>query len=351
MLLTNLWLKDFRCYEDAEFVFDKGLTAIVGPNGIGKTNLIEALVYLSKLKSFRGAPTESLVRKGCTSAVLRAVGVRDDRDVLIELELGKGRNRVQVNRQRLSRTRDLLGALQVSVFSPDDLDLIKGGPSFRRDFLDDTIVSLDSPSDALFQKLERILKQRNALLKQIRSRTDESSSSTLEVWDKRLDEIARTILDQRLDLLAQLEPLVRESYKSLSDSSEEVRLRYSKSWEGESLYDELQEVQAADIRRAVTSLGPHRDELVITVNSLLARTEASQGEQRTAALALKLAAHKLVSSRLGEPPLLLLDDVLSELDPQRSTALLENLDHGQTIISTAAILPDVVTPDTLLNLG
>lgn len=349
MRITRLFLQDFRSYESLELPLEVGLTAIVGSNGIGKTNLLEALGLLATLKSFRGAPTESLIRRGADSAVVRAEGIRDDRDVLIELELGRRRTRAQVNRQRLQRSRDLLGALRITVFAPDDLALIKEGPSVRRGYLDDVLVALDPKADAALRELEKILKQRNALLRQSHGRLDEAGLMTLDVWDTKLAATGTEVTNRREALVAQLLPLVEESYAILAGAPVPLGANYIRSWETPTLDSALQHERQIDIRRGVTSVGPHRDELLLTLDGLASRTEASQGEQRTLALALRLAGHLLVTDVLGEPPLLLLDDVLSELDPSRSAALLENLPPGQTVITSATDLPPETNPDRILS--
>ncbi len=349
MRITRLWLQDFRSYESLELPLDVGLTAIVGANGIGKTNLLEALGLLATLKSFRGAPTESLIRRGAESAIVRAEGIRDDRDVLIELEVGKRRTRAQVNRQRLQRSRDLLGALRITVFAPDDLALVKEGPSVRRGYLDDVLVALDPKADSVLRDLERILKQRNALLRQSHGRLDEAGLMTLDVWDAKLATTGTDVTNRREALVAQLLPLVEESYAILAGKPVPLGADYQRSWQTDSLALALDEERQTDIRRGVTSVGPHRDELALSLDGLASRTEASQGEQRTLALALRLAGHLLVSDVLGEPPLLLLDDVLSELDPDRSSALLDNLPPGQTVITSATQLPPQTKPDRILT--
>jgi len=190
MELQRLWLTDFRSYPSVELSFAPGLTAIVGRNAQGKTNLLEAIAYLALLRSFRGAPIETLVRDGCAQAIVRAEVERDGRQLLIEAEINRvGRNRVLVNRQRLGRARELLGALRVTVFAPEDLVLVKGGPGGRREYLDDTLVGVRSRNDALRTDLERVLKQRNALLKQVGGRLDASADSTLAVWDAKFVEV------------------------------------------------------------------------------------------------------------------------------------------------------------------
>ncbi len=357
MQITRLWLHDFRSYETLELPLEPGLTAIIGPNGSGKTNLLEALGVLATLKSFRGSPTESMVRRGADMAVVRAEGLRDDRPVLIELELGRGRTRAQVNRQRLKRGRDLLGALRISVFAPDDLALIKEGPALRRDFLDDALVALNPAADAMFRDFERILKQRNALLRQCQGtpvdRLDESTAITLNVWDEKFNSVGSRLADEREELTGRLAPLVQDSYDLLAgepSGAQPVEATYQRSWGEGPLSDAVAESRAVDLRRGITTVGPHRDELELRLNRLAARTEASQGEQRTLSLALRLAAHRLITDTIGEPPLLLLDDVLSELDVDRADALLANLPSGQTVITSATELPNGTDPDRVLRL-
>ena len=342
-------MQDFRSYESLELPLDVGLTAIVGANGIGKTNLLEALGLLATLKSFRGAPTESLIRRGAESAIIRAEGIRDDRDVLIELELAKRRTRAQVNRQRLQRSRDLLGALRITVFAPDDLALIKEGPSVRRNFLDDVLVALDPKADAVLRDLEKILKQRNALLRQSHGRLDEAGLMTLDVWDAKLGTTGTDVTNRREDLVRQLLPLVERSYEILAGAPVPLTADYQRSWQTDTLAEALEGERQTDVRRGVTSVGPHRDELALRLDGLASRTEASQGEQRTLALAWRLAGHLLVTNVLGEPPLLLLDDVLSELDDDRAAALLGNLPAGQTVITSATDLPSQTNPDRILT--
>ncbi len=351
MRISRLWLQDFRSYDELELPLDEGLTAIVGPNGVGKTNLLEAIGLLATLKSFRGAPTDSLIRRGAERAVVRAEGTRDDREVLIELELGARRTRAQVNRQRLQRARDLLGALRITVFAPDDLALIKEGPAVRRGYLDDVAVAIDPRFDAALRDLDKILRQRNALLRQSHGRLDEGAAATLEVWDAKLAETGTTVTERREELVERVLPHIERSYEILAGAPVPVSATYERSWDQATLAAALADANQNDVRRGVTSVGPHRDELALGLDGLSARTEASQGEQRTLALALRLAGHLLVTEVVGEPPLLLLDDVLSELDPGRSTALLANLPAGQTVITSAADLPPDAVPDRLLRFG
>jgi DNA replication and repair protein RecF len=348
--LQHIWLQDFRCYQAAELTLTDDLTAIVGDNGQGKSSLLEAVSYLATLRSFRGVPTEALVRQGTTASIVRAEGERDHRTLLIEAEISSnGRNRVQVNRQRLQRTRDLLGFLRVSVFAPDDLELVKSGPGIRRNYLDDTLVALNPSMHQSLSDLERVLRQRNTLLRQARGRLTTEIETTLDVWDTQLAQLGDTIAAERVGLVDQLAPLLNSAYASVAGQPVQIGVIYEPTWLVEGLADALARVRVEDLRRQVTTMGPHRDDVWFTVAGLPARTHASQGEQRSLALALRLAAHDLVSTVTGSSPVLLLDDVFSELDPQRSDALVASLPPGQTLLTTAGALPSGVTPDQTLR--
>jgi DNA replication and repair protein RecF len=353
MIVRRLELVDFRNYREAEFTFEPGVTAVVGMNGQGKTNLAEALAYLSTLDSFRGAPTEALIRVGADTAVVRAdVQHPDGRDVLVELELSRqGRNRALVNRQKLGRTRELLGVMRVSVFSPDDLALVKDSPGVRRRFMDDALVALAVKYDALRLDLDRVLKQRNTLLKQAGGRLSADTELTLDVWDAKMAELGDQFGHARSVLIARLTPFVAEAYDQLADKAVPVELRYEPPWRRRGLADALAAARGDDVRRGVSTVGPHRDEVDLAINGLPARTHASQGEQRTLALALRLGAHRLVAERTGDVPVLVLDDVLSELDPVRSASLLTHLPDGQVVMTTAGALPESAHPDAVLRIA
>jgi DNA replication and repair protein RecF len=352
VLLHKLWLNDFRSYESAELALAPGLTAVLGDNGRGKSNLLEAVAWLATLESFRGAPTEALVRVGAQQAVLRVEGEREGRATLVEAEIvPSGRNRVLVGKQRLQRTRDLLGVLRVTVFTPDDLELVKGGPAGRRRYLDDTLVSLHPKYDAVRADVERVLRQRGALLKSVAGRLDEDAERTLDVWDTKLAEAGEELVRLRVALCERLAPMLASSYAAVAVGAEArtaVSVAYESSWSG-SLADALAAGRADDLRRGTNLVGPHRDDLALLVGGLPARTHASQGEQRSLALALRLAAHGVVTATTGSSPVLLLDDVFSELDPGRSDALLAALPAGQALLTSASGLPAGATPDKVLR--
>jgi DNA replication and repair protein RecF len=348
--LRRLWLTDFRSYREADVELDPGLTAVVGPNGQGKTNLLEAIGYLATLSSFRGAPTDALIRVGADRAVVRAEAEREGRDLLLEAELVRsGRNRTLLNKQPLRRARDLLGAVRATVFSPDDLALVKGSPGDRRTYLDDILVSLHPRYDQLRTELDRVLRQRSALLKQAGGRLDDAAELTLDVFDAKLVDAGEALASARANLVVALEPVLGEAYDQVARQAADVHVTYEPPWMADGLAAALAAARRDDLRRGVTTVGPHRDELDLAIGGLPARTHASQGEQRSLALALRLAAHHVVTDKTETTPVLLLDDVFSELDPERSAALLRSLPPGQTILSTATALPDGAVPGAVLR--
>jgi len=356
LIVSHLELTDFRNYSSASFDLTAGTTVVIGDNGQGKTNLAEALAYLATLTSFRSAPGDALIRAGADEAIVRATVHHDDgRDLLIEAELhAVGRNRVQVNKQKLQRVRDLLGTVRVTVFSPDDLIVVKGGPGERRRFMDDTLVALATKYDAVRLEIDRIVKQRNTLLKQAQKAGHRELPAdievTLDVWDAKFTEIADQFGYARATLISRITPLVREAYEELAGVSTPLELHYEPEWRRTGLLSALQEARSIDLRRGVSTVGPHRDELELSINGLPSRTHASQGEQRTLALSLRLAGHRLVTERTGSAPVLVLDDVLSELDDGRARALLGHLPAGQVVITTASALPPAAEADHVIRI-
>jgi DNA replication and repair protein RecF len=348
--LGRLWLTDFRNYTSAELQPAPGLTALIGDNGEGKTNVLEAIGYLATLTSFRGAPRDALVRTTCDRSIVRAEVERDGRTALIEAEIPMaGRDRVLVNRQPLRRSRDLLGTFRATVFSPDDLALVKGGPGERRRLLDDALVACAPRHDATRNDLERVLRQRSTLLKQAGGRLTPEVASTLEVWDAKLAELGDRWGDARLDMVEWLQPRLEAAYDAVAPRPAGVEVAYDAPWRAEGLAAALTAARHDDLRRGVCTVGPHRDELTLSIDGRPARTHASQGEQRSLALGLRLAVHLLVGEAAGSSPVLLLDDVLSELDPARSEALLHALPAGQALLTSAGPLPAAARPDLLLR--
>ena len=360
MQVSRLELIDFRGYAAAQLDLPEGVTVVVGDNGQGKTSLLEAVAWAAMGKSFRAVPDAALVRSGAEQAIVRVEVVGDGgRARRIEAELRSvGRNRVLLDGHPLTRTRDLLGALRITVFAPDDLELVKGGPAGRRAYLDDLLVTVAPRYAAARADYERVLRHRNALLKGGVRGGD--ARATLDVFDTQLTTAGAEIIRGRLRLGERLAAAVAEAYRGLAASHEAVDARYVAEWdEGDGALDPdaipealeraLTRLRTKEIDRGVTLVGPHRDEWGLFVASLDARTRASQGEQRTLALALRLAGHRVVAEVTGEVPVLLLDDVFSELDDRRGAALVERLDATQTLITTAGALPDGVSPSSRLR--
>lgn len=350
MRLRQLWLTHFRSYPSLELALPDGLTCVIGENGIGKTNLLEAIGYLIHLKSFRGADNSAMVALGEPRAIVRGEGASKGRELLVEAEIPRtGRGRVQVNRQRLQRAADLGAAARVSVFAPDDLATIKGSPGLRRDFVDDAVVALWPRQEETRRALAQILRQRNALLRQRGGRLDADAALMLDVWDERLAASGEALGAARTSLIGDLRPFVHDAYRQLSQRDDVVELFYEPAWFADGLEAALARSRSEDLRRGTSLVGPHRDDIQVHLNGAPSRTHASQGEQRTLALALRLGVHLLLTDRHGESPLLLLDDVFSELDRFRTAALFEALPPGQALLTTAVSLPEGASPALVLE--
>ena len=356
----HLWLADFRCFSELDLAFGPGLTVLYGANGQGKTSLLEAVSGVARARSFRGVAYGALVRAGFERAIIRAEVVTGARQQLFEAEVrAAGRNRILCNKQPVSRARDLTGLLRVTAFSPDDLALVKEGPSQRRDYLDELLAMLAARYDAARTDYERVLRQRNALLRV--GMRDEHAAATLDVFDEQLVQAASELVRGRLRLAARLAPAIDLAYRTLAEADAPVTASYEAEWAGgplserdaEGMEERLRAALAArrrnEIDRGLTLVGPHRDEWALAINGLDTRTQASQGEQRTLALAMRLAGHAVVTELTSTAPVLLLDDVFSELDAARARSLVHNLPHGQTLVTTASVLPDEIVADRRLR--
>jgi DNA replication and repair protein RecF len=343
--LVSLAITDFRNIVELSIDPDPvGTTVITGRNGAGKTSVLEAVTYLSTLQSFRGSPREAMVRRGAEHAILRAETLVEGRAVTIEAEISAtGWSRTMVNRQTVRRRGDLHQALRTTVFSPEDIGVVRAGPGERRRFLDETLAVVDPKAARAGEDVDKILRQRAALLRTSGRRLTPEVAATLDVWDARLDDVGTVLVNAREELVKVLSPLAGVHYSRLAGTETALGLEYVRSWSGR-LSDALIEARRKDVERGVSTVGPHRDELELSVGGLPSRTHASQGEQRSLALALQLAAHQLATERLGSAPVLLLDDVFSELDPFRSQALLAGLPPGQALLTTALPAPAEVEP-------
>ncbi|WP_182112556.1 MULTISPECIES: DNA replication/repair protein RecF [unclassified Actinotalea] len=404
MHVSRLSLTDFRSYEQVDLDLEPGVTALVGPNGQGKTNLVEAIGYVATLGSHRVSSDAALVRAGAPRAVVRVRAVRGERQSLVELELNPGRaNRAQVNRAPVRRPRDVLGILRTVLFAPEDLALVKGDPDGRRRFLDELMVQVQPRMAGVLADHERVLRQRGALLKTAgaarRGRRHRSADEgeagadlrTLDVWDSKLAEIGAQVLAARVRLVEQLRPHVAAAYAQVSDGQGEAVLGYRSSLVASApddddrpgraqvggpgvlapadvphldagpelleaqLLEAMSRLRTQEIDRGVNLVGPHRDDLVLTLGGLPAKGYASHGESWSYALALRLASFELLThgspdddaalgiSDWGEgaEPVLILDDVFAELDVRRRDRLAALVARAEQVLVTAAVAEDV----------
>ncbi|NYG54171.1 DNA replication/repair protein RecF [Nocardioides perillae] len=370
MHVAHLSLHDFRSYAALELALEPGVTAFVGRNGQGKTNLVEAVDYLSRLGSHRVAGDAPLVRAGAEQAVVRAVVVRDGRPATLEVEVNPGRsNRARINRSPLPRAREIVGLVRTVVFAPDDLVLVKGDPSDRRRFLDDLLVLRTPRLAGVRADHDRVLKQRNSLLKTAGaarrgSSAQEGALATLDVWDDHLARVGGELLAARLDLVDALRPFVGTAYEAVARgaSRADAALDYKPSFdlpdggvhvaEGrrspelfrDALLGALGERRRDELDRGVSLVGPHRDDLVLSLGNgelrLPVKGYASHGESWSFALALRLASYDLLRSE-GDDPILVLDDVFAELDTGRRDRLAELVAGAEQVLVTAAVPEDV----------
>ncbi|WP_250000578.1 DNA replication/repair protein RecF [Actinoplanes sp. M2I2] len=356
MYVRRVELADFRSYERVAVDLDPGVSVLVGQNGMGKTNLIEALGYVATLDSHRVATDAPLVRAGAASAVIRCAIVHEGRELLVELEIVPGKaNRARLNRSPVRRPREVLGALRMVLFAPEDLELVRGDPSERRRYLDDLLVARQPRYAGVRSDYDRVVKQRNALLRTAYLTRKVGGSrgqdlSTLAVWDQHLAHHGAELLAGRLELTAALGPHLTKAYDAVAAGRTSASIAYAaKLGDGltpdrtaleQALLVSLQERRTAEIERGVTLVGPHRDDLTLALGDLPAKGYASHGESWSFALALRLAAYDLLRSD-GLEPVLVLDDVFAELDSGRRERLAALVSDASQLLVTCAVPEDV----------
>jgi len=356
--VAHLSLHDFRSYERLDLALEPGGNVFVGPNGQGKTNLVEAIDYLSTLASHRVATDAPLVRSGADRAVVRADVIRDGRSALLEVEIVPGgSNRARVNKSPLPRARELIGLLRTVVFSPEDLALVKGDPSDRRRFLDMLLVTRTPRLAGVRSDYDRILRQRNTLLKTAgagRRGSGDAALATLDVWDEHLAQAGSALLAARLELVEALRPYVASGYGKIAAQASvrmDVGITYKSSFElptgapdrevlAAALLAAVADRRSDELERGVSLVGPHRDELVLSLGDLAAKGYASHGESWSLALALRIAAYDLLRSE-GDDPILILDDVFAELDKDRRDQLAGLVGDAEQVLVTAPVPQDV----------
>ncbi|WP_460703242.1 DNA replication/repair protein RecF [Luteococcus sediminum] len=361
MFVHHLNLTDWRCYPSADVELGPGVTIFVGKNGQGKTNLVEAVEYLSHMGSHRVSSEAPLVRAGCTQAIVRGrvqAASDDPRQLLLEVEVNPGRaNRARVNRNPLPRAREICGVLRTVVFSPEDLSVVKGDPSDRRRFLDQIVATRWPRMAGVKSDYEKALKQRNTLLKSLAKpgqRDDEYAMATLDAWDEQLARIGGELLHARLDTITDLMPHVTRAYEEIAPTNDVVRAEYKTSLDLEPtpaeepgrellerrLVDQMAERRRDELARGVSLVGPHRDDLMLFIGQLPAKGYASHGECWSLALALRLGTYELLRAD-GIEPVLVLDDVFAELDSTRRLRLAEHVRGAEQVLVTAAVPADV----------
>jgi len=360
--VRHLALTDFRSWERVELDLDAGRTAFVGPNGFGKTNLIEALWYSSTLGSHRVASDAPLIRAGADRAVVSTIVVSDGRELAVDLDITSGRaNKARLNRSPVRSAREILGVLRAVLFAPEDLSLVRGDPSERRRYLDELATTRRPRIAGVRADYDKVLRQRTALLKTAagaRYRRDRSAPQTLDVWDGHLASHGAQLIAARVDLVNELAPEVEKAYQLLAPTSRPASIRYRSSVEvveseaaagisdvevfEAALLDALSRRREAELERGVCLVGPHRDDLELRLGEQVAKGFASHGESWSVALALRLAAYELLRAEGGDP-VLLLDDVFAELDTARREALSQVAASAEQVLVTAAVHDDIPT--------
>lgn len=365
MHVKHLNLINFRNYSAVDLPLQPGMNVLVGRNGQGKTNLVEAIGYCATLSSHRVAGYTPLIKLNATQSLIRLLAGFNDRENLVEIELNsESTNRARVNRGELSRVRDVLGYVQAVIFAPEDLVIVKGDPSDRRHFIDDLLVQFSPRLAGVFSDYERVLKQRNALLKTSRNLPKDSPGlSSLSAWDQSLVGLGAEIIAQRYELVQKLKPFLDAAYKAISEEknnpsiavrssivsqiedSDDSELKSADRKEiAEAFSLGLASIRTRELERGITLIGPHRDDLFLTLGDLPAKGYISHGETWSYALALKLASANLLraESKAGDP-ILILDDVFAELDTIRRARLVDLISDFEQVIITAAVKEDIPT--------
>ncbi len=336
MNIRSIELKNFRNYENLEISFDEGTNILFGDNAQGKTNILEAAYMSGTTKSHKGSRDREMIRFGEEEAHLKTVVVRGGREYQIDMHLKKNRAKgIAIDKIPIKKASELFGILNIVFFSPEDLNIIKNGPAERRRFLDSELCQLDRIYLADLTNYNKILAQRNKLLKDMIYRP--SLSDTLPVWDMQLIETGKKIIRRRKQFVDELREIVSDIHYRISGGKEELFLKYEPNIDDIFFEDELSRAKEKDKKLCQTSVGPHRDDLLFSIGNVDIRKYGSQGQQRTSALSLKLSEIELVRKSISDTPVLLLDDVLSELDSSRQNYLLNNISDTQTIITCTGL--------------
>lgn len=336
MILKSVALSHFRNYDDLYMEFDKGTNILYGDNAQGKTNVLESIYVSGTTKSHKGSKDRELIQFGQEEAHIRTIVEKGGLDYQIDMHLKKNKSKgIAINRMPIKKASELFGILNIVFFSPEDLNIIKNGPSERRRFLDVELCQLDKIYLYNLTKYNKVLNQRNRLLKDISFRPE--LLDTLAVWDMQLIEYGRKIIRTRKEFVEELNGIVYEIHKNISGNKEELVLKYEPDVLEENLEQELARCREKDLKFGQTSVGPHRDDLCFMIQEIDVRKFGSQGQQRSCALSLKLSEIELVKKSIRETPVLILDDVLSELDSNRQNFLLNSIHDIQTVITCTGL--------------
>ncbi len=336
MIIKSIELQNFRNYEDLNISFDEGTNIFYGDNAQGKTNILEAAYLSGTTKSHKCSKDKEMIRFGEQESHIRTVVVKKDKEYQIDMHLKNNRSKgIAINKVPIKKASELFGILNMVFFSPEDLNIIKNGPAERRRFLDSELCQLDKIYLSDLTTYNKILNQRNKLLKDMVYRPD--LKDTLPVWDMQLVETGRKIIRRRKQFVDELNEIVHDIHYRISGEKEDLLLQYEPSIEDIFFEDELSRVKERDMRQCMTSVGPHRDDLLFSIGEVDIRKFGSQGQQRTSALSLKLSEIELVKRSIHDTPVLLLDDVLSELDSNRQNYLLNSIHDTQTLITCTGL--------------
>lgn len=336
MIIKSIELKNFRNYEDLNLQFDKGTNILYGDNAQGKTNILEAAYLSGTTKSHKGSKDKEMIRFGEEESHIRTVVVKNEKEYQIDMHLrSRGAKGVAVNKIPIKRASELFGILNIVFFSPEDLNIVKNGPAERRRFIDSELCQIDKLYLSDLTKYNKILNQRNALLKEINFHP--SAADTLPVWDEQLIEYGRRIIKSRKQFIEELNEIIHDIHYKISGGKENLILKYEPNIDDIFFEDELSKARNRDLKLCQTTVGPHRDDMLFSNNGVDIRRFGSQGQQRTAALSLKLSEIDLVKRVINNTPVLLLDDVLSELDSSRQNYLLNSINDIQTIITCTGV--------------
>lgn len=336
MYLRSIELSQFRNYEKLDLKFDTGTNILYGDNAQGKTNILEAISVSGTTKSHKGSKDREMIRFGQEESHIKTVVMKQNMEYQIDIHMKKNKTKgIAVNKIPLKKASELFGILNIVFFSPEDLNIIKNGPSERRRFLDAELCQLDKIYFSDLVKYNKVLNQRNKLLKDIVFRPD--LKDTLPLWDEQLLEYGKKIIRRRNEFIHELNEIVLDIHRKISGEREELLLKYEPNIDDAFFQDELNRAKERDLKYCQTSVGPHRDDMLFSVSDIDIRKYGSQGQQRTSALSLKLAEIELVKKSIHETPVLLLDDVLSELDSNRQNYLLNSIHDIQTIITCTGL--------------